>query len=1308
MAIVLNSLTPTNPTVVSGSSINFVVNATETNSLPLTYQWQYSTNGINYTSSGLTDNTNPSYITSNLTSAQNGIYFRVVVSNGTETVFSNEVPAIGERQVTVVEQPFILTQVNPLIDYYPTSQTISVNQTFSFTVSSTLQNADISTSTLVTNIGIQWQVSSDNGSNWTNISSGGNITVNTVVDTLSTSPAQYYKYSTLTVNNTPFSYNLNQYRAVISYTGAINTPVIRPEILLLIDPQITVIRQPGTGNDTLQTRCYKTSDPTSGNIKVETSALSSANTSLSYLWQADLGDGVWTDVSAIPGGLVQNYVCILKPGTTATSYILELERVIFYNEFKLRCEITGSSGEPPVYTNTHTVYMTDVSVAPTVVSNTVNTAEDRYGNITGRNLLPSPIIRADILSSLDTARNTGINGDLSITYQRQNPGSSTWSDVTDYTPVTSTTNTSVITYSQFPNTLPTNVGDFYYTTPILRRDTDNGAKYRLKVSSSAIYTLSGTTKTINPYYGPEITLNVYRQIYIINQPASATVFANSSASFAVGVEVSSGSVNDVTYQWQYSTNRNTGWTNIPSGSPYFGVNNPILSVNPVTVSNSYRYFRCVMNVTNGLSSVTSQVAEVNVQRDYFLEISSINDTFLNEGQTHSWSVTATTQSQSQISYQWQKSTNFNPATQVGTWTDITGQTTNTLNFLSLATSDTGYYRLRLTSFGGEISYSNVARLGITALVITITENTPTAITVLEGQPAAYLFSCKGISSISSLVSYQWQRSIDGGITYTNIGTGFNSAPDDEREYSPLAFDRNLNNSRIRCRISAEGITNPVYTTATLITVRRRFTYFADVANKNVTNGSSLTLSLNPSWTGGNPTFQWQQSTNGGGTWSNISGETQDSLLIPTVDNSFNSRQYRCQINLSDQDEHVYSRGGVSTTVNVTSNPFPTVVVAINVISSTSRPTFYSLQTQKTGASIGTVICVGKPDGYVNNTSATTDDINLWKVSVSGSLTTSDTTSVVTSGSAWTANKPSWATSFNSPKWNLSDDRFKGYLEMRGQYLRASEFPELARMFGTSYGGTITGTYPRYNTNDIFRMPNLYGKKVMGTGNVDNNRGSVSITPLFSASGVSGGDKNVPGTIGGRFNYETSQQLPAGSPGVSGQPDGTAGVTDPATYTIGTYRSNGFSDVSVNLQPSLSGSVTYSTPNPVESFTDLPTHSHSAISVGWRQSQGIDTGCGFPSLASNTFIVTSANGGVLSDGPHGVADPGQSHGHGVSNGAGTINIVTDAGMSIGDTDFTLSNASRPIFDNALRFVLRNNESIPLNAPYFRLKYMIKAY
>ena len=83
----------------------------------------------------------------------------------------------------------------------------------------------------------------------------------------------------------------------------------------------------------------------------------------------------------------------------------------------------------------------------------------------------------------------------------------------------------------------------------------------------------------------------------------------------------------------------------------------------------------------------------------------------------------------------------------------------------------------------------------------------------------------------------------------------------------------------------------------------------------------------------------------------------------------------------------------------------------------------------------------------------------------------------------------------------SKNRFKGYIEMRVKELLASEFPELARMLGNTYGGTITGSYPTYNSSDTFRVPVTYGKKLMGTGNVSGNSGSVSVIPEYGPDGA---------------------------------------------------------------------------------------------------------------------------------------------------------------------------------------------------------------
>jgi hypothetical protein len=103
MSIVINSLIPENPIVSSGNSITFEVSAFDTGALSLSYVWQYSTDGNDYTSAGLTNNTSFNYTTNNLTASQNGLYFRVAISNGVTTIFSNEDSGIGNRIISVTD-----------------------------------------------------------------------------------------------------------------------------------------------------------------------------------------------------------------------------------------------------------------------------------------------------------------------------------------------------------------------------------------------------------------------------------------------------------------------------------------------------------------------------------------------------------------------------------------------------------------------------------------------------------------------------------------------------------------------------------------------------------------------------------------------------------------------------------------------------------------------------------------------------------------------------------------------------------------------------------------------------------------------------------------------------------------------------------------------------------------------------------------------------------------------------------------------------------------------------------------------------
>jgi len=1621
MAIVINSLTPENPSTIAGTSIEFIVDAYDDGGLILSYQWQFSNNGgVTYTANGLTGNTTAVYTTSNLTSNQSGLYFRVAISNGITTVYSNEYPGIGNRIVTVISAPQIITQVNPSIDNYPDTAVVEVAQSLTFTASATVQNVDVSNPNNLTGLSFQWQYSKDNGLNW--ISTFNNqfldegaqaeglnpqITIQNVVSTLTTNPLVYYKYSQFTLSATAFAYNNFLWRSVVSYSGASNTPVTLPDILLLVSPEITIYRQPGTGNDTTITNCYKTSISGSGNIKVEVGALTTANSSLNYKWQLSIDDGAsWTDIT----DLLSNYLFIIKPGTTTNAPVLELERTTFFNTLGFRCVVTGTSGEAEITSSPHYVYMTDIEEPVEVSTNTINVIEDKYGDIPTRNTFSfDPIITAQIGEfSLDYSRNTGLNGEITISLEKQIFGSNTWSEVSDFDEINTTLPTTWFTYTRFPSQVPTDVANITYVTPPVRKSVDDKTKYRLKILSSSLFTLNNNIKTLTPYYSPEITLNVYRTVYIINQPAPATVFPNQSASFSVNAIVSSG-VDDIQYQWQYSvTGTLNSWQNIPNSPRYSGINTNLLIINSVPRNITYPYYRCVLSLPDGLATVTSQPTILSTTRDLFTEITSINDVYANQYDNITYEVTASSLSQGPISYQWQLSYDYNPGNLSGNWIDIIGETTNELSLLSVQPSDQAYYRLKLTSFGGEVAYTNVARVIVYALAITVTRDIPSSITVLEGVSNAYTFECEGVASNGSFVNYQWQKalsyteisgtqiqitsgqsySISGtsypvyGILYVptslpatsidvvvcyhgtiegtattimqaaqtfmnyalsdsilnlkdkiifsvaypqdaipaanqfgiggledpnfifesnlpyarasllwaknslnafmasngiaktidkvftfghsqggalvhklntletvdgvicnapgpirldltcstqelsgnlgdtcrkmqdiygsargvgsseylsrsvisydenllspmlyiqgqqdttgnnnqivwleqllyaidlndsinadytylpvngqhaafitsleaqvairnfvnssasspnfqNIGAGFNNSSDTSRIYAPLAFDRISDNlCRIRCKMTASGIPNESYTTQCTVGVTRRFTYFADRPTKFVTNGSTLFINLNPTWTGGEPSFMWQYSSNGGSTWIDMN-ETDTSLVIPNIDNSYNGRIYRCRVTLPGCNEYSYTRNNVNFVVPASEVGF-TLPITISVVASGSRSKYYSLETQKTGAAVGTVIAIPKPSGFINNPSINTDDVSLWEVSVSGDISpTGNVSSSVSSGSVYNANKPSWtSSSYTSPKWLQQRDRFQGYVEMRGQYLRAREFPELARILGTSYGGSISGSYPIYNSNDTFRMPNMYGKRLLGTGNVNNNSGSISITPLYNPDGTSGGDKNVPGSMGGVYNYVKSAQLPPGSPGVGGEPDGTAdGSINAATFSLGTYRTTGFEEVNSFVQPVLSNTLaTYRLPSPFNAFTQTPLHNHSAVSVAYEERRAVKVSCRGNNTVLNPsgpFFGTSGGQGEILEGPHGTAG-GSDHGHTAENPGGTFDIVRDGGQFISDTTLRMAGQSRQIFDNNLRFTLRNNEEIPMNAPYFRLKYIMKAY
>src|SRR5271154_2466891 len=137
---------PTNQTVNAGGTATFTVVAAGT--APLSYQWQSAPSG-SATYANIAGATSSSYSLMNATTAQSGMTFRVVVSNGVNP------PATSNAATLTVNA----AAAAPSITTQPTNQTVTAGGTATFTV--------VATGTAP--LSYQWQSAPSGSATYTNI-----------------------------------------------------------------------------------------------------------------------------------------------------------------------------------------------------------------------------------------------------------------------------------------------------------------------------------------------------------------------------------------------------------------------------------------------------------------------------------------------------------------------------------------------------------------------------------------------------------------------------------------------------------------------------------------------------------------------------------------------------------------------------------------------------------------------------------------------------------------------------------------------------------------------------------------------------------------------------------------------------------------------------------------------------------------------------------------------------------------------------------------------------------------------------------
>ena len=470
------------------------------------------------------------------------------------------------------------------------------------------------------------------------------------------------------------------------------------------------------------------------------------------------------------------------------------------------------------------------------------------------------------------------------------------------------------------------------TTNTLTVDDDfakNSFQYRCKLDTST---------AVTPNYTNAVTLTVFRSITVTQQPVNSTPIAPAAGAFSTGGSTLDGAT--ISYQWQKSENGD-GVNYVDIG----GAQTTTYTTGSTTYDDSYGdYYRCKLNAT-GATEVITNAARLFVQRTINITSQPVNTTGA-VGGTSSFGIAATTSDNDagDITYQWQVS-----ITNGSTWSDVsegTGGTTSTYTTPTLTQAYDEYqYRCLLSAAGATTTPSNAATLQVETVTVVVSSQ-PSAATVDEGQTATFTTlggvtmapvggnaatssfetdqfdtpsgggggGAEGQSSHEPSVTYQWEKSDNGGGSWSTLGgatsasytTGLTTYADD-------------NADQYRCVISAVGAATPATTNAVALTVQRTFSITSQPSNVTANEGGTGTFTVVTQSSSGTVTYQWERSDDGGVNYTTVGSATNAAYTTPTlVFANDDADRYRVVTSLVGSAADITSTHGELTVLRVIS------------------------------------------------------------------------------------------------------------------------------------------------------------------------------------------------------------------------------------------------------------------------------------------------------------------------------------------------------------------------------------------------------
>lgn len=222
--------------------------------------------------------------------------------------------------------------------------------------------------------------------------------------------------------------------------------------------------------------------------------------------------------------------------------------------------------------------------------------------------------------------------------------------------------------------------------------------------------------------------------------------------------------------------------------------------------------------------------------------------------------------------QWQRSGDSG-----GHWSNVPGATSGSYSFAPTVADSGSEFRALFTNAAGT-THSAPATLAVTGPGATagpVVTQEPSSLSVVAGSGVTFTAAASG----SPAPSVQWQVSTDGGATWSAIA-GSTSA-----SYT-LTAQLGLNADEYRA-VFTNSLGSATTTPATLTVSSSPLTVSSSAqspalstqpASQSIVLGQSATFSAQATGSPA-PTVAWQQSTNGGTSWSPVAGATSTTLTV---------------------------------------------------------------------------------------------------------------------------------------------------------------------------------------------------------------------------------------------------------------------------------------------------------------------------------------------------------------------------------------------------------------------------------------------